>query len=180
MIGKLEELKLVARCVTLADEDAFRRLVDAYSPAVRNFLFRLTMGDAMLCDDLSQETFLKAWTSMASFRAAARFKTWLLSIAYRQYLTYLRKYRECSIAGDQLSDIADKSDVSNDNGMLDKRYDVDSALRVLSPNERAVIDLFYLQDLPIKQVSRITMLPEGTVKSHLSRAKNKMAQFLKQ
>jgi RNA polymerase sigma-70 factor (ECF subfamily) len=52
-------------------------------------------------------------------------------------------------------------------------------MEILKPNERICITLFYMEDRPIEQVALMTGMPQGTVKSHLSRAKNKMAIFLK-
>lgn len=56
--------------------------------------------------------------------------------------------------------------------------DVAVALKALNETERSIIILFYMEDKPIKDIVAITSLPEGTVKSHLSRAKNKLADFL--
>jgi RNA polymerase sigma-70 factor (ECF subfamily) len=58
--------------------------------------------------------------------------------------------------------------------------DVYAALNRLKETERTCITLFYLDDLSIEKIAAITGLPEGTVKSHLARGKEKMAKFLKQ
>ena len=94
MLSKIEEIALVARCVASDDRRAFARIVNEYAPAVRNFLFRLTGGDAALTDDLSQDTFVKAWSGLKSFRAAARLRTWLFSIAYNEFVSFTRRQRE--------------------------------------------------------------------------------------
>ena len=60
MIGKAEELKLIASCVMLDDRNAFGRLVEAYQPGIRHFFLNLTLGDEALSEDLAQETFIKA------------------------------------------------------------------------------------------------------------------------
>ncbi|MCQ2290762.1 MAG: sigma-70 family RNA polymerase sigma factor, partial [Muribaculaceae bacterium] len=56
---------------------------------------------------------------------------------------------------------------------------VQSAMRALNPVERTVITLFYIDDLPLKKIVSITGLPEGTVKSNLHRAKEKMREVIK-
>ena len=52
-------------------------------------------------------------------------------------------------------------------------------MRVLSDTERTLVTLFYIQDYPLKKIMEITGLPEGTVKSYLSRAKAKLARVMK-
>lgn len=58
------------------------------------------------------------------------------------------------------------------------RHDIEVGMRALSDIERTLVLLFYLEDRPIKEIVKITSLPEGTVKSYLSRAKSKMAQAI--
>jgi len=57
--------------------------------------------------------------------------------------------------------------------------DVATALGALPADERMVILLFYLEDIPIKKICKITGMPEGTVKSHLSRVHTQLARFFK-
>lgn len=175
MISKIEELKLIARCVTLDDHRAFARLVDAYSPGLRRFIFNLTLGNASLTDDIAQNTFIKAYTSLKSFRAAARFSTWLYSIAVREVADHRRRHSEALI--DDLAYTPDHP--TGDSTRFDTRHDINAAMRQLNDAERTAILLFYLEDRPIKEISRITGRPEGTVKASIHRAKQKMAQFLK-
>lgn len=179
MLSRIEEIKLIAQCVTTDNRRAFARLVDEYSPMVRNFLFRLTGCDAALTDDLSQETFLKAYSGLKSFKAIARFSTWLMSIAYNEFVDYTRRRHETLLppetsAADFFSEGSD-----SDSRITELRHDLRTAMATLSPVERSLIVLFYYDDLPIKEICKITALPEGTVKSYLSRAKTKMAKLLK-
>ena len=74
-------------------------------------------------------------------------------------------------ADDQLGTYEDSSN---------SRLDINTALQALNETERSIVTLYYLQDIPIKKITEITDLPEGTIKSHLSRARTKMAQVLKQ
>jgi len=177
MLSKIEEIALVARCVASDDRRAFTRLVNEYAPAIRNFLFRLTGGDASLTDDLSQDTFIKAWTGLRSFRAVARLRTWLFSIAYNEFVSYTRRQREARIPDDYVPPAGEPVSVSGTK-QAEMRHDVNVALNTLSPKERVVVELFYIDDLPIKEITRITSMPSGTVKSYLSRAKTKMAEML--
>ena len=176
MLSKFEEISLIARCVAADDRHAFGRLVDEYQAGLRRFVFNLTGGDASLTDDIAQETFLKAYVSIRSFKGLARFKTWLYKIAYREFLAN-RRGGEIVLGLDEVCSVAD-SNLTPENE-VESKHDVSVALNALNETERSLVLLFYMEDQPIKKICEITELPEGTVKVYLSRARNKMAKALK-
>lgn len=174
MLSKFDELILIARCVATDDRNAFGQLVEEYQDGLRRFLLNLTLGDAALTDDLSQETFIKAYLSIRSFKGLSRFKTWLYRIAYNEFYTYMRKQREES---------EETADIPPDEGYQclnasDARMDLEVCLKALNETERTIVLLFYIEDQPIKKIADITSLPQGTIKSYLSRARVKMADVL--
>ena len=173
MLSKWEELALLAKCATTDSRSAFERLVVEYSPELRRYLMNLTLGDASLTDDLAQDTFLKAYMSIRSFQGLSRFKTWLFRIAINEYYAYVRKRREQRMDGMAETPVIEcVTPLRN----VEAGIDAQKCLAVLSETERSVVLLFYMNDLPIKEIVKITGMPEGTVKSHLSRAKVKMAK----
>ena len=186
VLSKIEELKLIARCTLGDDRRAFGTLVEAYQPQVRRFFLNLTLGNEALSDDLAQETFLKAYLNVRSFRGVAKFSTWLYRIAYNEFCSWQRKtQREASLPDglDENFD-ADYYDASGDRcysatDSVDTHIDVWRSMRVLSDTERTLVTLFYIQDYPLKKIMEITGLPEGPVKSYLSRAKAKLARVMK-
>lgn len=175
MLTKWDELKLVARCVAGDDRRAFERLVNEHQQPLRRFLLSLTMGDATLTDDLAQETFLKAYMGLRSWQGIARFRTWLFRIAVNEYNAWMRRHHE-SLSAEPPPDTADT--LTDTAATTEARIDVERCLRVLSVSERTAVLLFYLEDKPLKDIARIMDMPEGTVKSHLSRAKSKMARMM--
>ena len=68
---------------------------------------------------------------------------------------------------------------NNEHSATEAKIDVSVLLKSLSEPERIVTLLFYLEDVPIRKICQITSMPEGTVKSHLSRARSHMAKILK-
>ena len=173
MLSKWEELALIAKCATTDSRSAFERLVVEYSPELRRYLMNLTLGDASLTDDLAQDTFLKAYMSIRSFQGLSRFKTWLFRIAINEYYAYVRKRREQRMDGMAETPVIEcVTPLRN----VEAGIDAQKCLAVLSETERSAVLLFYMNDLPIKEIVKITGMPEGTVKSHLSRAKVKMAK----
>ena len=186
VLSKIEELKLIARCTLGDDRRAFGTLVEAYQPQMRRFFLNLTLGDEALSDDLAQEAFLKAYLNVRSFRGVAKFSTWLYRIAYNEFCSWQRKTQHEASLPDGLDENfdADYYDASGDQcysatDSVDAHIDVWRSMRVLSDTERTLVTLFYIQDYPLKKIMEITGLPEGTVKSYLSRAKTKLARVMK-
>ena len=174
MLSRLDEIKLLSQCALADNRDAFGRLVEAYQPRVRRFLLNLTMGDEMLTDDLAQETFIKAYVGIRGFKGLSSFGTWLYRIAYNEFYSQTRKHSE-----DHVEDISRLGDVSTAaNDAIDASMTVQEALTRLNDNERVDITLFYIEDQPLKQVSKIMEMPEGSVKSLIHRGKAKMRQFI--
>lgn len=62
--------------------------------------------------------------------------------------------------------------------LSDNRIDITEAIKSLSDDERASVLLFYMEDMPLRKIASVTGMPEGTVKSHLSRARTKLARLL--
>ena len=154
------------------DRHAFGTLVEDYQPRLRRFFLNLTLGDEYLSDDLAQETFVKAYIELRSFKGIARFGTWLFRIGYNVFYSYKRSQHPTSDledAPEQLATPIDSSEIS---------MDVKTAMAQLSEIERTVVTLFYINDMPIKQIATITALNQNTVRSHLHRAKEKMAKTL--
>ncbi len=175
MLSKFEEISLITRCVAADDRRAFGRLVDEYSPRLRSFIYNLTGGNAPLTDDIAQETFIKAYLSIRSFQGIARFGTWLYRIAYNEFISTMRAEHPTASIDDLTSA---PSTGSSGYESQDIRHDIQVALNTLSPTERTLIILRYNEDRPIKEITRITGLPEGTVKVYLSRARTKMAKAM--
>ena len=174
MLSRLDEIRLLSQCALADNRDAFGRLVEAYQPRVRRFLLNLTMGDEMLTDDLAQETFIKAYVGIRSFKGLSSFGTWLYRIAYNEFYNHTRRHHE-----EHVEDIARLGDVSTAaNDAIDASMTIQEAMARLGENERVAVTLFYIEDQPLKQVAKIMHMPEGTVKSLVYRAKDKMRQFI--
>lgn len=104
------------------------------------------------------------------------FSTWLYRIAYNVFYDYIRSRKETDDLDTYRVD-AQCSTLQQDVG---QHMDIYRALATLKEMERTCITLFYMEDQSIEKIAGITGCPAGTVKSHLSRAKDKMASYLKQ
>lgn len=143
---------------------------------VRRFFLHQTLGNEFLSDDLAQETFIRAWLGLGSFRGLSDFSTWLLRIAYNVHYDYLRNRKETT----GLDSLPPGGEGMCEQPPLDAHVDLYQALALLRPDERTCMTLFYMEDLTIAKIASVTGLPEGTVKSHLSRGKAKLSNYLKQ
>ena len=84
------DISLVAQVVVFHNTRAFDQLVKKYQSPVRRFFLHQTCGDSELSDDLAQDTFIKAYTNIASFKNLSSFSTWLYRIAYNVFYDYIR------------------------------------------------------------------------------------------
>ena len=166
------DISLVAQVSVLGNKRAFDELVRRYQSPVRRFFLHQTLGDEQLSDDLAQDTFIKAYTNIGKFRGLASFQTWLMRIAYNVFYDYTRSKKQTDdIDGIQQPSLQTSTVV----GM-----DVYEALRLLKSEERTCITLQLIDGYDIVGIAKITGMKEGTVKSHLSRGKEKLANYLKQ
>ena len=167
------ELTLLTQVTVFHNKRAFGRLVEKYQSPIRRFFLNQTGGNEPLSDDLAQETFLKAWLNIGQFRGAANFSTWLYRIAYNVFYDYMRSHK---ITEEIDQAVALRQANSGDTAL---QLDLQQALAILSPAERSCITLQLMEGQPIDKISEITEMAEGTVKSHLSRGKQKLAMFLR-
>ena len=135
----------------------------------------MTRGDHHWADDLAQETFVKAWRKLESFRSQAAFVTWLFGIALNEYRSAARRPREVLEA--------DREDNSRLEGTSppvesDLRLDLEEAMKSLEPDERAAILLCGQQGLSHEEATRVLQCPLGTVKTHILRAREKLRKKL--
>ena len=163
---------LVSRAALLGDKVAFCRLVEAYQSPIRRFLFNLTDGDEELSKDLAQETFIKAWLNIGSFRAAAKFSTWLFRIAYNVFYDHARTTKQ-TLCIDEIREF------SLSLPDADQKMDFARALGILKGDERTAMLLFYMEDMSVEKISSVMGCPAGTIKSHLFRGKQKLSAYLK-
>lgn len=167
------DLDLIARVLAHDDRASFGELVKRHQSAVRTFLRQLTRGDAAFADDLAQETFVKAYRSLAKFRGDAKFATWLLGIAHNLWRNARRKLRD-QVEWNEETASRFAAPVNHS----DLRQDLKTALGTLSSDEQLAIHLGYDQGLTHSEIATLVDWPIGTVKTHLARSKVKLRHLL--
>lgn len=164
---------LVARALAARDQAAFGELVRRHQSRVRAWLRQLTRN-AATADDLAQETFIKAWTSLGSFSGKGRFAAWLMKVAYTEFLMAHRRQRSDQRLAAAVGAELDGEPAHDPSGDEAVATDLERLLAVLSEDERVAMVLCYAQGCSHAEASEITGLPVGTVKSHIHRARDKI------
>jgi RNA polymerase sigma factor (sigma-70 family) len=166
---------LIARVLSRGDHNAFGELVRRYQSPVRAFLTRMTRGDSHLADDLAQETFLKAWKKLSSYRGGSRFSTWLFGIAINEFRAASRSKKE--LAFDDFDALPELQAAPTDSNTR-LRLDLTEALKRISSEERAAILLCCQNGLSHEEAARALDCPLGTVKTNILRGKEKLKRHL--
>lgn len=172
-----DESHLIAQ-VALGNESAFLAIYDRYASRVHGLTLRI-LGDPMLAEEATQDTFLKLW-SRARLYLTERgpFLPWLLTIARRVALDRLR----LESRRPALSDSNDPEDVWQTLPDLDSTADESRwrslyfAVQALPPDQRQVIELAYYQGLSQSEIAEVLGWPLGTVKTRLRGAMEKLRE----
>jgi RNA polymerase sigma-70 factor (ECF subfamily) len=153
------------------DRGAFAELVRRRQSSIRN-LMRRFCGDYTLADDLAQQVFLKVWLNIRKLRKASAFSAWLKRVAVTVWLQYIRKKDALRGAGELVGNEVPQRD-STSVGM-----DLDRALATLPDPVRLCVVLSYHEGMSHREISELTKLPLGTVKSHIRGGAQRLQQSL--
>ena len=165
---------LVACVVRLDDRDAFAELVRRHQSPVRQLLRRLTGGDTSLADDLAQETFVRVYRKLGSWRGDAKFSSWLYRVTYNVFASdHAKRARR---ATDAVADVPDREPRPAQDGAL--RTDLETAMMRLPAAERAALVLVCVHGLTHEEAASVLGCPVGTVKTHVHRGKMSLREML--
>jgi len=166
---KMDDLKIV-EMVLSGDTDAFKVLVERYSPGAK-FYFWSKCGKKMdIAQDLVQEAFLRAFRSLRTLLPGSSFKKWFRTICYNLSIDFSRKNKTAS----QLP-IPSAPQIEE---QIFKKEIVQEALEKLPARQREAIELKYFWDCTIEEISSILETPLGTVKTDLAQARRRLMEIL--
>ena len=184
-------VKLVRQCIA-GDSQAWQQLVLSQHRRVYGICYRFT-GSTYDAEDLTQEVFLKLYKNLTSFDLQkGSFQTWITTLARNLLVDHFRRTRQDRATdsidatfngeedGPTIADRLADSGVSQEKHVanLQLRGRIQAALKQLSPELREAVILRDLEDMDYKEISQVLHIPEGTVKSRISRGRGELARLL--
>ena len=179
--GELASRRLIQRIAKNLDREAFASLFDAIAPRVKSFMIRKGASPD-LAEDLVQETMINVWTKAGMFDPAkGTVLTWVFTIARNLRIDRIR--RESSRPLAELGDYDAPSDAPGSEEVLARKDEARCVARALigiAPEQREILILSFVDDVPQSEIARRLNLPLGTVKSRMRLAYNHLRKTLEQ
>lgn len=166
--------------VVAGDTNAFRYLVDKYKDVMLAAAYRI-IKDKDLAEDILQDAFINAYKSLKGFKGEAKFSTWLYKIVVNEAIKKIRK-------GEHLKENFQHEPIEYSEFELndslkgikagEQSYYIDQTLQSMSSREALVLQLFYLDELSLKEVAEVIQLNADHVKVLLHRARKQFYTIL--
>jgi RNA polymerase sigma factor (sigma-70 family) len=180
----LEEDRALVEAVLAARPGAFERLVRDYQGLCWHVIQRMVRHPEDT-RELCQEAFLRVHRYLHQYRYDSPLKSWIGQVAYSVAKRHLERKRillaEVADDADGLSlldTIGDGHDLQAAHAQAGEDRELHAAIERLPPLQRTLLTLYHLEELPIGEISAITGLAEGTIKSHLFRSRAKLRELL--
>ena len=184
-------LKLVRQCMA-GEQQAWQQLVASQNRRIYAICYRFT-NSASDAEDLTQDVFIKVYKNLSTYDLSkGSFQTWMTTLARNLLVDHFRRTRL-----DRASDSLDASLNSDEDGPtigdrlmdhgisqekhvagLELKATIQDALKQLSPELREAVILRDLEDMDYKEIAQVLRIPEGTVKSRISRGRGELAKLL--
>lgn len=162
--------------------DAFSWLMDRYKPMAFSLALRI-LKNREEAEEVVQESFIKAFQSISCFREESRFSTWLFRIVYNSSISVTRKKKRKWVPVDQVCqetvDFTDLDNALNQLSEKESRDFIQKALHRLDETDFTILLLFYYEDKPLKEISKITGIKYSYLKVRIQRARKKLYHQLK-
>jgi len=176
-VEELDEYELVER-FRRGDDRALEAVYRRWSALVFTLALR-SLGDRGDAEDVTQKTFVSAWTSRASYDPAkAKLATWLVTIARRRIADMHEARARVRALQDEIVRFSDPDDMVQSEVDLADRLLLADELERLEPDARDVVRLAFYDDLTHQQISERLAMPLGTVKSHIRRSLSRLRSRL--
>lgn len=167
-----EEVKLAKQ----GDKLAYQRLIEDLSIYLYNIAQAMLKNDEQSADAIAN-TILKAYTKLKTLKKPEYFKTWISRILINECKDILRKNKKI-VYIEEYYNQTNEQEV--DTISKEEKIDVIDAINKLDKKTKDVVILYYYNELKIEEIAKILNLPEGTVKSRMNTAKNKLYDLLQE
>lgn len=166
--------------VQQGNEADMNEIVDRYYEPLLRYLYRMCGGRQIMAEDMVQETFLRMMRGIVGYDPQRPFKPWLYAIASNIARNHFQRADTMRTENPDVDrDFADEKPLPEVAYVLSEGSEqVTDAIMKLAEHYRAVVVLFYFEELPQKEIARILGIPTGTVKSRLSNGLKQLRAML--
>lgn len=162
------------------NSNAFRFLVANHQRLVVHIVGRIVQRREDV-EDISQEVFMKVYRKLKLFRGDSKLSTWIAKIAYNTSISHVRGLKKELSYDESPMLVANESDETHNQKGIEreeaKKYLLE-LIEELPVHYRTVLTLFHLEEFSYREIEEITEMPEGTIKSYLSRARKILKEKL--
>lgn len=164
------------------DVNSYAFLVEKYKHMVFTLTIKIVKNREE-AEEISQDVFVKAYEKLNSFKGESKFSTWIYKIAYYASLDSIKRNKR-QLNSENIEAI-NEIDFENVQDALQYLQDkerkeiINDALLKLSEDERIILTLFYFEEMPIKEISKVVNLSTDNIKIKLFRSRKKLASILK-
>jgi RNA polymerase sigma factor (sigma-70 family) len=177
MLTGLNDNEIISKVLS-GDRQAFALLVDRYQRYVFTLTLRFlkTREDA---EEVAQDVFIKVYRSLADFRGASKFSTWLYTIVNTTCITFLRKKKleTHSLDNEKVFEAADSIDSGMRANLVEQKSRVamvNKAIQLLNTDDAEVLTLFYKGEQTLDEIAAILGIEPNTAKVRLHRARTRL------
>ncbi len=180
-MSRLTDQEIIVK-VRAGDTTSFSLLVDRYKSMVFTVAVRM-IKQREDAEEVVQDVFLSAYGALEAFRGDSKVSTWLYRITYRKSLDYLKKKKRQLIT--EFADVSERYDI----GAIDRKMNtleqherkqcIRAAIDELAGDDAVLITLFYLEELSLKEMEKITGYSSNTIKVRLFRGRKRLLEILK-
>jgi|TARA_R100000479_G_scaffold33554_4_gene14232 RNA polymerase sigma-70 factor (ECF subfamily) len=162
---------------------AYANLVTKYQNYVFTILIRM-LKNREEAEEVAQDTFVKAFEALSTFRGESKFSSWLYSIAYRKALDTIRKNKRFKTTK-CIEEYAKIDFRETENALTyledkERKDFIENCIMQLPEDNAAIITLYYFDELSVKEIAVITKLTEDNIKIKLYRSRKKLFTLLKE
>jgi RNA polymerase sigma-70 factor (ECF subfamily) len=165
------------------DTNSFAYLIDSYKDMVFSLAFKMTKNKEE-SEEVSQDTFIKAYKNLNKFKGESKFSTWLYRIAYHTSLDQIKKNKNNNATFEihevTLNQIQSADDILQGIERKERAKIMDECLLRLPEEERSILWMFYYDELSLKEIVEVTSLSEANVKVKLHRARKRLLTIVEE
>jgi RNA polymerase sigma-70 factor (ECF subfamily) len=164
------------------DANAFSVLVERYKDLVFTLTLRM-LKNREEAEEVSQDTFIKAYKSLSKFKGDSKFSTWIYKIAYRTSLDRIKKNKKY-INDVEINEFTEHQLITIDNALhsleeQEQNNAIQDCIALLASEDSFLLTLYYFDDMSLEEISKTVGLTANNVKVKIFRSRKKLATILK-